>query len=77
MKSPPKKKCNKCGKEKFLFDFHRNQRNRDGTSNVCMECARKGRLPSELDIIRKNTATSKVYFDVGKLPEGTREVDKL
>lgn len=33
-----KKKCNKCGEEKLLNEYHKNKLNKDGYMNICKVC---------------------------------------
>lgn len=40
------KKCAKCGAEKWVDDFYRNVRNRDGRSSSCKECEEGHRVVS-------------------------------
>lgn len=36
-----KKKCNKCGKDKLVNDFHKNNVSKDGKQNFCKQCRSK------------------------------------
>jgi len=40
-KSSVSKKCQKCGKEKSLSDFHRNKTKADGHNGICKDCQKK------------------------------------
>ena len=38
MKSTVIKRCQKCGQEKSLSDYHRNKTKSDGHNGICKEC---------------------------------------
>ena len=38
MESNPLKKCNRCGQEKPLSEFHNSSRTKDGKDYYCKEC---------------------------------------
>ena len=40
-KSTVLKRCQMCGQEKSLSDFHRNKTKKDGHNGICIECQKK------------------------------------
>ena len=53
-KELPSKICSKCEKERYLFEFQRNRNHKDGLAYHCKECMKKGKKPTEYDIVSKN-----------------------
>jgi hypothetical protein len=55
-KELPTKTCTKCKQVKYLFEYDRNSKNRDGLCGDCKACRRKFRKehPTEHQIVSRN-----------------------